>query len=154
LLENLLTSYKGVDLTPLYPTSVKPQFMDDLRKWYIATYSDQFFVAPPRWFDVYMWLEAFMHLPVSLWAVGALLRDDPKVPLVLLLFAAETVLTTLTCVADYMSWKNVPLGVKEGLHGLYLPYLGLGIVMLGDMSYRINKKLMATKSQSLAKKQA
>jgi len=56
--------------------------------------------------------------------------DDAKVPLVLLLFAAETVLTTLTCVADYTSWDNVTPEVKRGLNGLYLPYLGLGMAVM------------------------
>lgn len=53
--------------------------------------------------------------------------DDPRTPLVLILFAAETVLTTLTCIADYTSWENVTIEVKRGLAGLYLPYLGLGM---------------------------
>lgn len=36
-----------VDLTPLYPTALKPQFLTDLRGWYITTYRDQFFSSPP-----------------------------------------------------------------------------------------------------------
>lgn len=58
------------------------------------------------------------------------LPDDPIVPLVLLLFSAETVVTTLTCVADYMSWQNVTVDVKQGLAGLYLPYLALGMNLI------------------------
>lgn len=65
------------------------------------------------------------------------LIDDAKVPLVLLLFAAETVLTTLTCVADYTSWDNVTLEVKRGLNGLYLPYLGLGMGVMFLRVFRI-----------------
>lgn len=141
-----------VDLTPLYPISLKPQFMIDLRKWYIVTYSDQFFVSPPKWFELYMWLEALLHLPVSFWAIGALIRNEPKVPLVLLLFAAETVLTTLTCVADLMSWEEASTDVKKGLAGLYLPYLGLGLFMLIDTTERISGRLTPVNSRLLAKK--
>lgn len=67
---------QGVDLYPLYPESIKPEFMHDLRKWYIETYNDQFFVKPPAWFSMYMWMEAFYHLPLSVWAVGAILRSE------------------------------------------------------------------------------
>lgn len=48
--------------------------MHDLRKFYIDTYHDQFFVQPPAWFSMYAWMELLYHLPLSAWAVGALLR--------------------------------------------------------------------------------
>lgn len=64
----------GVDLTPLYPPSLKPTFTTTLRTWYIQTYRDQFFVSPPAWFNLYMYMELLYHVPLSIWAVGALLR--------------------------------------------------------------------------------
>ena len=75
-----------MDLTPLYPESVKPAFVTTLRKWYITTYQDQFFVSPPKWFAAYMWMEAVYHLPLSVWVVGALVRGE------LVTFLAVTVL--------------------------------------------------------------
>jgi hypothetical protein len=48
--------------------------MKDLRKFYIDTYRDQFFINPPAWFMMYMWMEALYHVPLSIWAIGALLR--------------------------------------------------------------------------------
>lgn len=50
--------------------------------------------------------------------------DDAKVSLVLLPYAAETFLTTLTCMADYMSWPTT-LEHKINLSTLYGPYLAL-----------------------------
>ncbi|QIX00603.1 hypothetical protein AMS68_006120 [Peltaster fructicola] len=114
-----------VDLAPIYPDSIRPQFITDLRAWYITTYSDQFFVKPPAWFTLYMWLELVYHVPVSIWAIGALLRDDPKVPLHLLVFALETALTTATCVADYLSWTGYTTAQKVEIGKLYVPYLVL-----------------------------
>lgn len=131
----------GVDLAPLYPDQIRPQFISDLRAWYITTYSDQFFVKPPSWFTLYMWLELVYHVPVSIWAIGALLRgkndgngcyetdscsDDPKVPLHLLVFALETAVTTATCVADYLSWTGYTTAQKIEIGKLYVPYLILG----------------------------
>lgn len=69
-----MTYFPGVDMYPLYPESIRPKFMYDLRKWYIETYNDQFFVNPPAWFLAYMWMELFYHIPLSAWAIGALLR--------------------------------------------------------------------------------
>ena len=49
-------------------------FMHDIRKFYIETYHDQLFISPPAWFTMYLWMEALYHVPLSVWAVGALLR--------------------------------------------------------------------------------
>jgi hypothetical protein len=35
------------DLTAYYPTAVKPIWMTSIRNWYISTYGDRFFYAPP-----------------------------------------------------------------------------------------------------------
>lgn len=56
---------------------MKPQFVTDLRKWYITTYNDRFFTHPPAWFMMYMYMELIYHVPLSIWAIGALLRSMP-----------------------------------------------------------------------------
>jgi hypothetical protein len=116
-----------VDLAPFYPTAIRPQITVDIRTWYIATYKDRFFTDPPTWFRTYMLLEAVYHLPLSLWAVPALLRDDALVPLHLLVWACETALTTLTCVVEVWTWKGFTGQEKVALAQLYVPYLLLGM---------------------------
>jgi hypothetical protein len=37
----------SIDAVPLYPEWAKAQYMRNIRDFYIATYKDQFFVAPP-----------------------------------------------------------------------------------------------------------
>jgi len=135
-----------IDLTPIYPAAIKPQFLTTLRTWYITTYRDQFFTRPPAWFNAYMWMEALYHLPLSVWAIGALLRgrrlllpvhgfkvgyahlgnsaDDSLVPLHLLVYAVQTAVTTITCIADYLAWP-ISNAEKFGLGQLYVPYLAL-----------------------------
>ena len=115
-----------VDLVPLYPTAFTPQIAVDIRTWYIATYKDRFFTDPPAWFKAYVLLEAFYHIPLSLWAVPALLRDDTLLPLHLMVWACETMLTTLTCVVEAMSWEGYTVQEKVALAQLYVPYLLLG----------------------------
>lgn len=129
---------------PLYPASLRPQFMINLRKFYIDTYQDQFFVNPPAWFTMYMWMELLYHTPLSVWAIGALLRgegdqhagslslqtdlfcaDDPRVPIHLLIYAVQTAVTTSTCIADYLSWTMISDVQKLELGKLYVPYLAL-----------------------------
>ncbi|KAI9841962.1 MAG: hypothetical protein M1837_000282 [Sclerophora amabilis] len=66
-----------VDLTPLYPTGIKqPTFIAALRAFYIDAYQDRFFTDPPVWFVAYIWLEALYHVPLSIWAVGALVKGE------------------------------------------------------------------------------
>jgi hypothetical protein len=72
----------GVDLAPLYPETLKPEFITSLREWYITTYADRFFTQPPAWFNMYMYMELVYHVPLSVWAIGALIRGDPTFPLV------------------------------------------------------------------------
>lgn len=63
-----------MDLYSFYPENLRPAFMTSLRRWYIATYADNFFTQPPAWFNLYMWMELVYHLPLSFWAAGALIR--------------------------------------------------------------------------------
>ncbi|KAM0718538.1 hypothetical protein Q7P37_005608 [Cladosporium fusiforme] len=127
-----------VDLAPLYPESLKPAFITSLREFYIATYADRFFTQPPAWFNMYMNMELIYHVPLSIWAIGALLRDDPKVPVQLLVYAVQTAVTTATCIADYMSWSDFQNAQKMELGKLYVPYLALSVFMAVDMLGRLN----------------
>lgn len=63
-----------VDMTNIYPSSLIPEHLVSLRSWYIATYNDRFFVDPPAWFLSFIWMEAIYHVPLSIWAVPALLK--------------------------------------------------------------------------------
>jgi len=136
----------GVDLAPLWPAAIKPAYLDTIRTYYITTFRDQFFSSPPAWFTAYIWLELFYHVPLSLWAIGALLRstfvlhcddlhliswlDDPLVPVHLLIFAVQTGMSTLTCCVDFMNWSEYLANEKIALAQLYVPYLVLGKFLL------------------------
>lgn len=56
--------------------------------------------------------------------------DDPKLPIHLLIFAMQAGITTLTCIADYMSWTMITSAQKANLHQLYVPYLCLGALAM------------------------
>jgi hypothetical protein len=65
---------QNVDLGSLYPSTLKPAFITSIREFYITTYADRFFSSPPAWFNMYVWVELIYHLPLSIWAIGALIR--------------------------------------------------------------------------------
>ncbi|KAL6710984.1 hypothetical protein ACN47E_006859 [Coniothyrium glycines] len=132
------------DLTAFYPTHLKPLWMSTLREWYVATYSDRFFYAPPAWFPALTFLELTFHLPLTLWAIPALLRDDPRMPLALLVFGLETSVTTLVCLAEMLSWEELT-GVQrgvQGLGGMYGGYLATGIFMTLDCYARLDQAIV------------
>ncbi|KAK3109879.1 hypothetical protein LTR53_016410 [Teratosphaeriaceae sp. CCFEE 6253] len=141
-----------VDTFPLYPASVRPDFMQTIRTFYIETYHDKFFTQPPAWFMMYVWFELLYHVPVSVWAIGAILRDDPRLPIHLLVFATQTAITTSTCIADYLSWSGYSSAEKLELGKLYVPYLALSIFMGVDMYARLTGSL--TKRMTAAEKKA
>ena len=110
--------------------------MSSLRDWYIATYGDRFFYNAPAWFPVLTFLELVYHLPVTIWAIPALLRNDPRVPLALLVFGMETSLTTLVCLAEMLSWDELTSAQRgvQGLGGMYGGYLAAGKLPIGVLS--------------------
>ncbi|KAI0582167.1 repeatdomain containing protein [Pyrenophora tritici-repentis] len=130
------------DLTPLYPSSVLPTPLLALRTWYTTTYGDRFFSgSPPVWFPVFTWLELLFHLPLTLWAIPALVREDPRVPLALLVFGMETTLTTVVCMSEMLGWGELT-AVQRGLGGLggmYGGYLALGVFMTLDCYARLDR---------------
>lgn len=65
----------GVDLVPLYPEFMRPDVFLSIRHWYTAVYADKNFTEPTAWFTAYMWMEALYHLPLSIWAIGALIKS-------------------------------------------------------------------------------
>lgn len=67
--------------------------------------------------------------------------DDPKVPLHLLVFGVETMITTATCIADYLSWPGYTNAQKVELGKLYVPYLALSVFMAVDMYQRLNASI-------------
>jgi len=114
--------------------------MTSLREWYVATHGDRFFHNPPAFFSPLLLLELLFHLPLSLWAIPALLRSDPRVPLALLVFGLETTLSTLVCLAEMLSWEELSAAQRgvQGLGGMYGGYLGLGVFMTVDCYARLD----------------
>jgi hypothetical protein len=75
----LLTSASIViDLQALYPPSLVPEFMANVKKFYLDTYKDQFFVQTPPFFEFFMWTEVFIQGPVMFWSLGGLLRGESR----------------------------------------------------------------------------
>ncbi len=56
-------------------------------------------------------------------------KDDYMVPVHLLVWAVQTVITTLTCIVDFMSWEDITREETVGLAGLYCPYCVLGTAL-------------------------
>lgn len=54
----------------------------------------------------------------------------------LLIYAMETAMTTMTCIADYMSWSTHSSAQKIELGKLYVPYLAL--CTISELCVRVN----------------
>ncbi|OTB00574.1 hypothetical protein M426DRAFT_235352 [Hypoxylon sp. CI-4A] len=157
-----------VDLVPLYPASlwVPPSsplhFLYELRVYYIETYNDQFFAPPPApipsFFSLFAFLELAFHLPVSLWAVRALLASgdrrsgvgvkrsglNGRAELLLLVYGIETALTTATCMYEAFLWDPALVTAEQKvvlLGGLYGGYLAIAVLLSVDMYARLLKRL-------------
>jgi len=130
-----------IDLTSLYPPSYVPKVSIALKEYLISSYQDQFFISPPPFFVFYVWLELFFHVPISLWSIYGLYNNDPRTPLVLLIYGMQTLVSTATCIAEYFSYEMISFNAKLKLTSIYGPYLAVALLMCVDMSLRINKAL-------------
>jgi hypothetical protein len=75
----MLTFRAVVDLSSLYPEWMKTSATKALLAHSKEHYRD-FLLAPPEgqvapaWFVLFMWMELFFHVPISLWAVRGLVN--------------------------------------------------------------------------------
>ena len=68
--------------------------------------------------------------------------DDPFLPIPLLVFAVQTAVTTLTCIAEALSWDHLDASGKASLvAGLYSPYLAVAVFMTVDMVRRLSARM-------------
>ncbi|KAE8376011.1 transmembrane protein 6/97 [Aspergillus bertholletiae] len=139
-----------IDTVPLLPSVLQTNVSHHIRSYYIETYHDKFFSEPsPMWFSTFIAMELVYHAPLSLWALGALLRDDPLVPIHLLVFGIESFVTSSACLAEVWGWDDRTVAQKQDLTMLYGPYVMLGAFMALDMVLRLRGKLLVlAKSKS------
>ncbi|TID23501.1 hypothetical protein E6O75_ATG03137 [Venturia nashicola] len=106
-------------------------------------------------FSMYIWLELLYHLPLSIYAITALIRDDPKLPTHLLIYAVQTGLTTATCIAEALAWDTLSSREKFSLAGgLYTPYLLVSVFMGVDMWSRLCTTIDSVHKGAKAKKKS
>jgi hypothetical protein len=69
------------------------------------------------------------------------MRNDPRIPLALLVFGLETSMTTLVCLAEMLSWDELSAVQKGvgGLGGMYGAYLAVGVFMAVDCYGRVDR---------------
>ncbi|KAG6988979.1 hypothetical protein G7Y79_00066g094970 [Physcia stellaris] len=133
-----------VDLGLLYPPAFTPSLITTIRDFYIESYHDQNFIDPPGWFKGFIWMEAYYHIPLSIWAIRGLLQDDALIPLHLLIYATQTAVSTCACIADALTW-DISTTQKISLGQLYVPYLLLSLFMGIDMFGRLQGRLVKEK---------
>ncbi|KAJ5095062.1 hypothetical protein N7532_007353 [Penicillium argentinense] len=131
-----------IDTVPLQPEWARTTLSANLRAFYVATYRDKFFEAPPVWFNTFIWMELLYHVPASIWAVWGLLKEHPLVPVHLLVFGIQAFITSLTCLVDVWSWEDRIRAEKWNITSLYGPYVALGAYMALDMFLRLRKQLL------------
>ncbi|KFX91140.1 hypothetical protein V490_06059 [Pseudogymnoascus sp. VKM F-3557] len=130
-----------VDLSPLFPDSLRLSLSNELLAYQANVYQDRFFAVEIPFFEFFRYMEAAIHVPVSFWAIRALVKGDHKVPLVLFAYALQTVITTATCMYDFSQWEGVAVEAKWHLASLYGPYLLIATYMAVDMWGRVSGDL-------------
>ncbi|KAG5642947.1 hypothetical protein DXG03_001865 [Asterophora parasitica] len=131
------------DSLPLWPSGLAPNNLLSLHKWYKNHFNDQLVITQPAWFRLFTLTEPFYQLPVAAWGIWALRSKSLKAPAHLLLWAALTFGTTITCLFEF--WHNQLMSEQEKLVliAMYSSYAVIFGVIGVDMFCRIQKILAA-----------
>ncbi|KAA8646882.1 hypothetical protein EYZ11_010043 [Aspergillus tanneri] len=114
-----------VDTVHFLPSFLTFQFSYDVRDYYFTTYQDKFFEdGTPGWFIFFNLMELYYHGPLSIWAVWALWKDHPMVPVHLLIFGLQTFITTIVCLIEMMGWEDRTASQKQNLLSLWIDDVG------------------------------
>ncbi|PYH48921.1 EXPERA domain-containing protein [Aspergillus saccharolyticus JOP 1030-1] len=131
-----------VDAAPILPAFLQSDLSVTLREFYIDTYHDKFFEeTPTAWFTFFLLMELFYHVPLSIWALRGLKKDNPLVPVNLLVFGVQSFLTSAICLVEVWSWTDRSVVQKQNITMLYGPYVALGAFMAVDMFCRLRERL-------------
>jgi hypothetical protein len=104
---------------------------------------------------LYIYLELLYHLPLSIYAISALLRDNPNLPIHLLIYAVQTGITTATCISEALAWDVLSSQEKWSLAGgLYTPYLLVSVFMGFDMWSRLSAAINGLEKGKVEKKRS
>ncbi|GIK03891.1 hypothetical protein Aspvir_007966 [Aspergillus viridinutans] len=134
-----------VDAVTFLPTALQTNFGLKTHADYLATYQDKLPEETAPWFCVFVFMELYYQVPLAIWAIVALIRDNPMVPVHLLVFGGHIFLTTLTCLVEMWSWEDRTFAQKRTLTMMYGPYFALGAFMALDMFFRLRGKLLGKK---------
>ncbi|CAG8037294.1 unnamed protein product [Penicillium salamii] len=92
-------------------------------------------------------MELLYHVPASLLAVRALLKDHVYLPIHLVIFGLQAFITSLTCLVEVWSWTDRTTAQKQQITSLYGPYVALGGYMALDGINRLRKALRKSKRE-------
>lgn len=92
--------------------------MSLVKSFYEENFSDPLQETKPIWYLIFAASEFLIQLPIGIWALRALKRNDPLVPLGVGVYAALAAFTTWVSVAELWAWPEkvvVGSGVVVGL---------------------------------------
>ncbi|RPB21794.1 hypothetical protein L211DRAFT_827704 [Terfezia boudieri ATCC MYA-4762] len=143
-----------VDSAAYIPSHLLPRPMAHIKSFYDANFSDPLQLTQPTWFYLFAMTEFFLQLPLGIWALFALPRDDPLVPLGLGSYAALAAFTTWISIGELLMWDESPFAweKKVKLGALYAVYGVMFTGMAIHMGCRIKRALLATAEMEGRKK--
>ncbi|KAF8420684.1 transmembrane protein 6/97 [Tirmania nivea] len=134
-----------VDSAPYIPTALQPAPMAHMHAVYDHTFNDPLQRAQPTWYYLFAMAEFAVQLPLGVWALRALPRDDPLLPLGLGVYAVLAAFTTWVCVGELLMWDEAAFAWESKCRLVPL-YAAYGVVFTGmaiHMGCRIKRRLLA-----------
>ncbi|KAK0509433.1 hypothetical protein JMJ35_007827 [Cladonia borealis] len=130
-----------LDFIPLYPIPL-PSWCQALYTYYRTHYNDPLYARDPPFFRFYVALEVVYNVPVSLWAIRGLVKDDIMTPVHLLVFATHLVVSTVVCLVEVLGAEDWPReSVRKNVPG-YVLFLGIAVVLWVDMFGRVRARVL------------
>ncbi|KKZ63172.1 hypothetical protein EMCG_02468 [[Emmonsia] crescens] len=132
----------AIDFVPFYPTGLLPPWTTTIHDFYVKNYNDPLYARDPPFFKLFVVIEAVYSVPLSLWAIRGLIRDNRMVPLYLLPLVTHLVISTILCLVEVWNTEDWSRDdINKNVPG-YVGFLIIAIIMWVDMFSRLKTSLI------------
>ncbi|KAA0040253.1 hypothetical protein IC582_000437 [Cucumis melo] len=115
-----------IDFQLIFPQTLFPDFLIDLKASYVRQYGDYIMAESPPFLVGLVWLELFFQWPLMLLNLYAFLASKPWYKTTCLIYGVSVV-TSMSAVLGEMVGSN---RASTTLLAMYYPFMGLGVLAM------------------------
>ncbi|KAM6549056.1 hypothetical protein CsatB_020732 [Cannabis sativa] len=113
-----------IDSQTIFPASLFPEVLINLKKWYAHEYGDYLFTEKPHFFVGLVWLQLLFQWPLSLLNMYAILASKSWFPTTSLIYGVSILTSTVAILSEMVRSGKA----SDKLLMMYWPFFGFAIL--------------------------